>query len=386
MSRLLLLATGVFVSVGLSCPSPLSGQEAGKGLRLAWEFATPKEFPMGMVADGAGRPYLHVAMKNGGLLVLDVANRAGPKVAARIGLESFANLQVMNLTQRGEYLYLALGEFFDARAGAPAGLAVVDVKNPQQPKVLGVWKSKETVRGSAAVLVDRNHAYLAAMSEGVMIFDVSRPDQIEPIATYQPDVHFPRKDPPRVHHPNARGLAIQGNLLYVAYDAGGLRILDITDRKRPREIGRHVNQAMGKKPQAYNSVVVDGNLAYLPCDYAGLEIVDVRNPNDIRPVGWWNPWEAHTLKNVWLNSPGHTNQIFLDARKKLAYLSAGASELQVVDVSTPARPRLAASYREPGADRGVWGLAATKDRVYLGYITSLIPFKGTWAGIKAVER
>jgi hypothetical protein len=143
---------------------------------------------------------------------------------------------------------------------------------------------------------------------------------------------------------------------------------------------------MGKKPQAYNSVVVDGNLAYLPCDYAGLEIVDVRNPNDIRPVGWWNPWEAHTLKNVWLNSPGHTNQIFLDARKKLAYLSAGASELQVVDVATPARPRLAASYREPGADRGVWGLAATKDRVYLGYITSLIPFKGTWAGIKAVER
>ena len=52
----------------------------------------------------------------------------------------------------------------------------------------------------------------------------------------------------------------------------------------------------------------------------------------MRQIGWWNPWESHTIKNLWLNSPGHTNQIVLDANRKIVYLSAGDSELQMVDV------------------------------------------------------
>lgn len=386
MSRSITAAISGLLCGWLSCPAILPAEETAKSLKLAWEYATPQELPQGIVTDVLARPYLHVAMKNGGLLILDSAHKPGPKVVAKIGLEQFANLHVMNLTQRGVYLYLALGDFFDARAGAPAGLAVVDVKNPRQPKVLAVWKSTETLRGSAVVVVAGNYAYLGAMSEGVMIFNVSKPDKIERVSTYQPEIHFPRKDPSKVHHPNARGLAIQGNLLYVAYDAGGLRILDVTDKKQSKEIGRYVNKAMEKRTQAYNSVVVDKKLAYLPCDYAGLEIVDVEDPRDIRAVGWWNPWEAQTLKNTWFNSPGHTNQIFFDATKKLAYLSAGANELQVIDVSTPAAPRLAASYRETNAKLGVWGVAGSNDRIYLAYVTSFIPFRGTWAGIKAVER
>jgi hypothetical protein len=224
------------------------------------------------------------------------------------------------------------------------------------------------------------------MTQGVMIFDVSRPEKIEHVSTFQPDIHFPRKNPGKVQHPNARGLALRENLLYVAYDAGGLRVLDVSDKKRPREVGRYLNPQMAKRPQAYNNLVIDRNLAYVAVDYAGLEILDIRNPRDIRQVGWWNPWQAGTAKNNWFNSPGHTNQIALDARKNLAYLSAGDSELQVVDVSDPARPRLAARFGRTKDKLAVWGLTVSPDRVYLTYIQALSPFQGTWSGIKAVKR
>lgn len=354
-------------------------------LKLAWEFETPKEFPQGLVCDALNRPYLHVAMKNGGLLILDISDKKAPKLAAKLGAASFADLHVMHLTQRGEYLYLALGDFFNA-FGATTGLAVVHVKNPDQPNVTAVWKSTDKLTGSAVVTVGDNYAYLGAMKQGVMIFDVSKPDKIEHVSTFQPEIDFPRKNPTKVQHPNARGLFLQKNRLFVAYDAGGLRILDVTDKKKPREIGRYANKAMAKKQEAFNDVIVANNLAYLPVDYAGFEIVDVTNPRDIRQIGWWNPWSAHELKNLWFNSPGHTNQIAIDSKKKLAYLSAGGSGLQVIDVSNPARPELTAAFGAPKSKLGVWGLSMCSDRVYLLYITAVIPFQGTWAGIKAIER
>lgn len=375
----------IVAALWLSVTPSLEAQEA-KSLQLAWEHATPIEFPQGIVCDALARPFLHIAMKNGGLRILDISNRAAPKIEARIGVDPFANLHVMHLTQVGEYLFLALGDFFDAR-GAHAGLAVVHVKNPAQPKVVSVWKSKEVLHGSAMVIVEGKYAYLGAMTEGVMIFDVSKPEKVERVSTFQPDVDFPRKKPNKIQHPNARGLAIRGNLLYLAYDAGGMRVLDVADKSKPKEIGRYVNKAMAKKQEAFNNIVLDKNLAYIACDYAGLEIVDVSDPRNMRQVGWWNPWEAQSLKNLWFNSPGHTNQLALDAKKKLVYLSAGASELQVVDVAISAKPRLSATFAgTPKGKLGVWGLAMSTDRVYLTYMTAVIPFRGTWAGIKAVER
>lgn len=362
------------------------GLENKDGFQELWEYAAPREFPQGIQSDALNRPLLHVAMKNGGLVIMDSGGKnRPPKVIARLGTEQFGKLDVMRLTQKGENLYLALGDFFNA-FGAPAGLAIVNVKNPKQPRVLSLWQSAKKQSGAAAVIVSGRYAYLGAMKEGVMIFDVANPNRIEPVSTFLPDVHFPRKNPGSTQHPNARGLFLDGNLLYVAFDSGGLRVLDVGDKKRPKEIGRYVQKAMAKKQQAFNDVVVRDKLAYLPTDYAGFEIVDVRNPRDIRPVGWWNPWEAHTLKNLWFNSPGHTNQIAIDWKKKLAYLSAGGCELQVISIADPSRPRLTATHGRRDGKLGAWGVTIAADRVYLAYISAVVPFRGTWSGIKALER
>lgn len=352
-------------------------------LARLWEHEFKGQHPQGLALDGEGRPYLYVTLKSGGLAVLKLG--AAPQEVARIAIGQFAQLDVMHLTQRGDRLYLALGDHFAAQ-GAKAGLAIVSVANPIEPKVLGVWTSPQPMAGAAVVVVDEKHAYLGAMTEGVMIFDITKPEQIRHLTTFRPDVDFPRKNPNRVQHPNARGFSLRDNRLYVAYDAGGIRVLDVTNRAKPKEIGRYVNAGMAQKQQAYNNLVLDGDRLYAAIDYAGLEILDVKQPAAIRQLGWWNPWKAETLQNLWLNSPGHTNQLALDRKKQLVYLSAGDSELQVVDVSKPERPQLVAHYGDVKNDRGTWGMALGADAVYLTYVTAVVPFRSTWAGVVTVKR
>lgn len=145
-----------------------------------------------------------------------------------------------------------------------------------------------------------------------------------------------------------------------------------------------MNRSLRRKPQAYNNVVISGSLAYLAVDYCGLEIVDISEPAAPRQVGWWNPWRCETLGNLWFNSKGHTNQIVLDRKAGRVVMSAGDSELQVVDVRTPRAQTLAASFGTPGNGHGAWGVGVADGVAILTYIKAFVPFRGRWSGFKAV--
>lgn len=357
-----------------------------KLLQPAWQLELRGDTPQGLVVDVKGRPYLFATLKSGGLAVLKTGRGAEPpQVVARIATRDLGGLDAMHLTQRGNRIYVALGDLFSAR-GDKAGLAVIDVSTPVSPKVLGTWVSPKAQNGSAVILADDHYAYLGAMSTGVMIFNIDHPEQIKHVSTFRPDPNYPRPNPNSIQRPNARGLVLDGNRLFVAYDAGGIRVLDITKREEPKEIGRYINAGMGQKQQAYNNLILDGDRLYAAIDYAGLEILDVKRSDAIRQVGWWNPWQAHTLQNVWFNSAGHTNQLEFDRQRRLVYLSAGDSELQVVDVSKPDRPVLVQHLGSVKDGRGTWGVALGSDTAYLTYMSAVVPFRGTWSGIVAVRR
>ena len=142
---------------------------------------------------------------------------------------------------------------------------------------------------------------------------------------------------------------------------------------------------MKGKQSAYNNIHINGDIAYTAVDYAGFEVLDISNPKRIRQLAWWNPWKAETNANNWFNSPGHTNQIAYDQKKKLVHLSAGDSELITIDVSDPKNPKRRGGYGEPKNKQGVWGLCASRGTIYLGYIRTIIPFRGSWAGIRAIR-
>jgi hypothetical protein len=355
-------------------------------LASRWEVETRGQLPQATAVDPRQPGRLFAALKTGGVGIFESGvPTAPPALVATIRTADLASLDAMNLVLRDQILYVALGDFFNNN-GSKAGLAAIDITDPEHPVVRDVWVTDTVVKGASSVVVDGRYAFLGAMTHGVLVLDVLDTDDIRFVTAIVPDANFPKKNPSAVQHPNVRGVAVQGNRLYVAYDAGGLRIMDISTLTAPRELGRYVNSRMGSKQQAFNSVIVDGDRAYVAVDYAGLEILDVRNPGSIRQLGWWNPWRAELLSNIWFNSAGHTNQIGYDAVRRLVYLSAGDSELQVVNVSDPFRPRLVADYGATRNNRGAWGMTLADDAVYLTYIQAVVPFQSSWSGLVSVER
>ncbi len=363
------------------CTMRLSANTDTLGLELQWEKLTFPALPQALVVDQQDRPYLYLAAKNGGLRIWTDNGNEVPEEIGTLLPEQLEGLEVMHLSQEGDLLFLALGNFFGTNQ-QEAGLGIVDISTPENPQVMDVWKADTLVNGSAIVAVEGDYAYLGGMSMGLLVFDVSDPQQIQWLTTYQPDINFPEENPGDIQHPNARGMDIQDDLLYLCYDAGGIRVIDISDPSQPEEYSRHINEVVLGKQQAYNNIVINGNLAYVAVDYCGMEILDISQPDSIRQVGWWNPWNCENPFNLWINSAGHTNQLAYDAGHQQVFLSSGGSELSIVDVSDPEQPELCGSYGATGNQLGTWGVTLDQDRLFLTYINTIVPFVGSWSGIK----
>ena len=349
--------------------------------KLLWEHQT-KSMPLAIVEDPDRAQFLYLALKDGGLLILETKQNSAKEVA-RIPKSSLLKLDCTNLAIKDNVLYLSLGNFFQRKA--KAGLAAIDINNPRKPKLLSVTSQPSNDHGSHSIIIHKNYAYLCCMEYGIRIYNISNPSEIKFISSFIPDLKFPKKNYNPVSRPNARHAQLKGNILYVCYDAGGLRAIDISNPKAPKEIGRYINKAMKNKQQAYNEILIKGNIAYVSVDYAGLETLDISNPKAIKQLHWWNPWKAHTNKNNWFNSPGHGHQLSLTRKGKLLTMSAGDSELLVFSLRNPKQPQLLTSYGKPKNRNAAWSAKAGSNKIYIGYIKSLIPFRGTWSGIKAVS-
>ncbi|MEZ5163506.1 MAG: hypothetical protein R2688_07090 [Fimbriimonadaceae bacterium] len=362
----------------------LAGLTITPAPRLLWQQPFPTSTPLAVKADPK-RNYVYIALKEGGVAIIRT-NEMGerPQVVKGIPRKDFGGLQTTNLIVDEYRLFVSLGDFFSSN-GDFAGVAEIDISTPESAKVQKIWKSSAKLKGATMPLVANNRLILAAMNHGVFAFsntEIKPSDQPSQIIL---DRNFPKSNPNSVQEPNSRGIAVKSDLLFVAHDAGGLRAVNISDEGFGREIGKYVNQGMKGKQSAYNNVVIDGDLAYCAIDYAGMEILDISNPKEINQVAWWNPWNAQSNSNTWFNSQGHTNQLVLDRSTKRVYLSAGDSELQVIDVSDSRSPKLVDKFGMPKNKQGAWGIDVKNGVAYLTYIRATVPFQGTWAGLKAIR-
>jgi hypothetical protein len=330
-----------------------------------------------MLHDQQDKPYLYVANKEAGLKIYDVTDLAKPKLVATVSTKSFASLHVMNLTQDGNYVYLAIGNHFNNKQSS--GMAIVDVSDPNKPVFISYWTLPSSSGGSGIIKVQGNYAYLGAMGNGLIILDISDKTKIKFISQFIPDINYPDPKPKKSLF-NTRGMQVKDDLVYLCYDAGGLRIINTKDKTKPVETGRFSNPVMNGKPRAYNNIVVENDLAYIAADYCGMEILNVKDPANIKLVGWWNPYGCPT--NNWFSSPVHANEIAYNKDCKLVFISTGKSDLDVINVSNPASPTLCKEYGGPKNGIGTWGVSLYKDQVYLSYICSVIPFSSNWTGVK----
>jgi len=331
-------------------------------------------------ADAQGKSFLYIAAKDAGLKIFSV--NGDPKLIAGFSIDSFHSLHVMNLSQSGRYLFLALGNHFGSALQSP-GMAIVDVNDPAHPLLKAVWQDNSKRGGAGIVETVGNYAYLGAMKNGLYIFDISDKSKPERIASFVPSISYPdaRPDPKKY---NARGMTVVYDLVYLCYDAGGIRIINVADKKNPAELGRYSNPEMNGKPRAYNNIIIDDSLAYVAVDYCGMEVLNIKDPANIKLVSWWNPWNCRSGPLKWFSSNGHCNELVMDKTNHLVFLSSGKSDLQVVDVADPAKPVFKTLYGGINNNMGTWGVSLSGKNIYLTYVCAVIPFYSNWTGVKAL--
>jgi len=337
---------------------------------------------MTMIHDQNNLPYLYVATKAGGLKIYDINVIPTPVLVATVPVSMYDSLDVMSLSQTGNYLYLALGNSF--AADQKSGMAIVDVTSPTSPMVTDFWVLPSSLGGSGIIKAEGNYAYLGAMINGLIILDISNKSNIQFVSQFIPDFNYPPIASPDTTKINARGMEVKNSIVYLCYDAGGFRIINCTNKLAPVETGQYCNPATYipfNRPRAYNNVVIDDTLAYIAVDYCGMEVLNISDTSNITILGWWNPYNCPNSN--WFSSPSHTNEIQFDKTCGHVFLSTGKSDMIVIDVSNPAQPDSCNFYGGVSNNIGTWGVGLWQNQIYLSYICTLgIPFSSNWTGVK----
>ncbi len=184
------------------------------------------------------------------------------------------------------------------------GVRVIDVSDIKKPRTIGEYnyhppfpEPSHTFMGltkpisgrQIAVAIDEeDHAHSAeemAKRRGrphgcLWVFDVTELPKIQPLAIYEVselDSPWSRAAPGRFGaHQFQEHMKGGDTLMYCAWFAGGLRIVDIADPTAPQEVGYYIPQpAPGKVAPQSNDVDVDERgLVYLVDRYAGFDILE----------------------------------------------------------------------------------------------------------------
>lgn len=367
-----MMTARLLTGIGLcSLPVVLDGQAIDTVL-LSEESFTHHPFVYSTFAsliDRNDAPYLYTANVEYGLRIYDINDPASPQEVVAQWPPVFGGLKPTNLFQDGYLLFVALGGFQGATQSA--GLAILDVADPEGPVILDRWDSAAFNTGCSVVRVQDGYAYLGAMESGLVILDVSEPTDISFVSSFLPDSTWPGiVDYP----PNARGIAMKGDTLFLGFDAGCVRAIDVSDRSAPVEIGHYVNpQQPINTAVAYNNARIVGDLLYVATDFCGFEVVDISDPANMLQVAWVNPWNCNGLS--WFGSDGHTNELITAMNDSLLFLSGADSEVLVYDITAPTQPQLVGGFIHPNDSSVVWGLDVHDDLVSVNYIdNSLVIF------------
>jgi choice-of-anchor B domain-containing protein len=263
-----------------------------------------------------------------------------------------------------------------ALMGTSAGLTVVDVTDPQRPRITGAIAG-----GSSAwreVKTYRQYAYVTTEAQtGLDIVDLGDPDHPAKVRTWNETFASAHT----VYVDQERGL------LYANGTQSGMHVLDLTqDPTNPREVGRftdfYVHDCYGRGDRLYAAAIRNGFLATL----------DVSRPDAVRelahfatggafthnawltrdgrflfttdersgaPLEGWDLLQSPPLKvSQYIAAPGTIpHNVMVDGdRLVVSHYTEG---VHVLDVSDPTRPRLMGFYDTyPGASNGfngAWG-------------------------------
>jgi len=240
------------------------------------------------------------------LVIYDIRNPAKPEKVSRWWLpgQHFAGGEKPTWSGRQHRLHHALRQGNTMWAGCwHGGVRVVDVSDIRKPRTIGEYnyhppfpEPSHTFMGvppingrRIAIAIDEeDHASSAAELDKrrgrphgcLWVFDVTDLAKIRPLSIFEVselDSPWSRAAPGRFGaHQFQEHMKGGDTLVYCAWFAGGLRIVDIADPSAPQEVGYYIPEpAPGKAAPQSNDVDVDERgLIYLGDRYAGFDILE----------------------------------------------------------------------------------------------------------------
>ena len=174
-----------------------------------------------------------------------------------------------------------------------AGFRILDVSDIAKPTTIGeinyhppVQEPSHTIMPlearvdgrRLAVGMDEQHTRVHGQPPASMwVFDVTDPQRIEPLSAFnlgELDSPYSRKGGRfGAHQFHEKPV---GTLIFATWFSGGLRIVDVADPLRPREVGVFIPEPVGGNPtpQSNDVFVGDGGVVYLLDRVAGLDILE----------------------------------------------------------------------------------------------------------------
>ncbi|MFP6718687.1 MAG: T9SS type A sorting domain-containing protein [Candidatus Poribacteria bacterium] len=185
--------------------------------------------------------YAYVADKSG-VLVYDLSNPRRPIKVARIQIPSAINIQIND-----DLAYVCAGD-----------IIILDISSPQNIRRVG----RIQMSGTAYRLAfEEDLIYIAALGDGVRVFNIVNPANPRPISGYQTDG-------------NALGIAVKNDRAYILDSDIGVRVVDFSNLGHPTDVATYNTESLPV------SVAVRGNYIYV-LDQGGIILVDTRTGETI---------------------------------------------------------------------------------------------------------
>lgn len=241
------------------------------------------------------------------LVTYDIGNPAKPEEVSRWWLpgQHIEGGEKPSWPGRQHRLHHALRFGDELWAGVwHGGVRIIDVKDIRNPRTVGAYNYHPPFpepshtfmpvptllkgRKIALAIDEEDHAHSAeemARRRGrphacLWVLDVTDYSNIQPLAIYEVselDSPWSRAAPGRFGAHQFQEF-MQDTLVYCAWFAGGLRVVDVADPTAPEEVGYYIPQpAPGKAAPQTNDVTLDDRgLIYIVDRYTGFEILELK--------------------------------------------------------------------------------------------------------------
>lgn len=242
-------------------------------------------------------------------------------------------------------------------ASERSGIMMWDSSVPGQPTVMPPWYVGVQGGNAWAIAITGNYAMIGTSNSWLNTVDLSRPGALTVVGSVQS-----QGTPSSTTE--IRGIALAGNLAFIANEAAGLRVVDITDPAMPVALGGY-----GKPYSTGQFVAVATAKEYvLVADTVdGLAIFDTTNVRS---------WSAAGQPAIWFD-PARGPAYDVVVRGNYAYVARGASGLDIWDIANPLAPTKFSALTQSGFSPVT--LTVYKDHLYALdggsklYVVELVP-------------